>query len=873
MVALVDQNHSGVRGMLNTSLRSFLTLAVDQRDTAYYDSLAQLRWLTRQYKKLSGVADFERKLDIYASWSREQAHRKQLLDLFFGESKRIGDSERRKLLIRNLLIQYQQLGDSFRIADIAHWRADKYYRLGKADSSLIWALDSYQSSLKLDNRLLAGWSCQILGKVYGNYRGDYQRAEEFLGIGEQMFASVDFTRGLAEIRLERAHQRAGRYETELAQAGFHQALSDFRSIGNRLMEGYCLHALAETAYDKDQLDSARYYAELSLEVRRQLKTRYAAESGHSLSSLGLICAARGDDSSAERYYQQADSVFQHAGSTYGLCLNAARAGGLALNQKNVSEARERFEFVCRNSGLFEETLSSLYGLAVCDYLQGDIESALAKLSRCIKRHESSSLRLRVPEAKAGLLSDRIGFYNLTAVIFARLHSQTDERHFLDSVFHYMERSKAQTLRDMIAATPTSEELGLVEPILDSIARLDNSLLFGSNDSAGVVTEMYKMEDSLERVRFKFGYDRQIPGLASLCEAVDLNTVKENLLKPGDLVLEYLVSEFGCYLLATTTNDIILRELGTSREQLDSNVNAILDNIARYPIVATLPTECADLSQKLYRHLIPTELRGPGRIKRIIVIPDGPLFRMPFDVLISDEGRYLIEDCDVSYTSSLTVLSALSSRELGSPEGNDIVIFADPASDSTFVASLPHSRDEIKMIEDAFETCNIKVYTAEEASKASFRSLDFTSTRYLHISTHGVTIERHAERSALVLANEGGTGSCLMQAAEIATMNIPVDMVVLSACGTASGVSLPGEGVMNLAKPFLVAGARSVVATDWNVDDKGAVRFVKTLYSQLARDGQRLRSFSEAKRDFIHSEIPLYRHPYFWASWRLIGAFK
>ena len=77
--------------------------------------------------------------------------------------------------------------------------------------------------------------------------------------------------------------------------------------------------------------------------------------------------------------------------------------------------------------------------------------------------------------------------------------------------------------------------------------------------------------------------------------------------------------------------------------------------------------------------------------------------------------------------------------------------------------------------------------------------------------------------------------------------------------------------MNLAKPFLVAGARSVVATDWNVDDYGAGGFVRSLYSHLANDGQKLHSLSAAKRDFLHSEISLYRHPYFWASWRLIGA--
>lgn len=869
----IKDNHAAVRRALNKSLHEYLKLRGIVADTVPSSNLNELIWLVGQYGEISGVADVGRMLDIYAAWSPDEVRRRLILDSVFRVQIGIPDLKHRIQALHETRRLYGDLADTFKVAAVNYMTAKICLDNGMVDSSMVYALECLDACSTLGYRNFAGWSCLVLAKVHGSYRGDHLLAEEYLEKGADLFASIGYTRGLAEICLNRAHQRASRYETELAQAGFHRALSNFRSIGDQLQEGYCLYSLAETYYDQDQLDSAQFYAEQSLEVRRQLHARYAVESGHSFSSLGLISAARDDESAAERYYQQADSIFQEVGSVHGLCLNSIRMGSLALNSQDADRARERFKFAYENSNRFEDAISSLYGLAVCDYLQGDFESALDRLSLCIKRHESSSLKLPVPQAKTGLLSDRIGFYNLTAAIFAQQFTLSNGRHLLDSVFHYLERSKAQMLRDMIAAPPTLEDLEFVEPILDSIAQLDNALMLGTGDSSTLLAEMYTMEDSLERVRFELRYDRRVPGLASLCEPVDLNVVKRSLLNPGDLVLEYLVTEFGCYLIVLTNEELILREIRTTPGQLEVDVSALLGHIAHYPTTPAPSSEFIEISRRLYQLLIPPELLDPERVQRIMVVPDGPLSRLPFDALISHDGQYLIEVYDISYASSLTVLKAVTSRDIYPSDGDDIVIFADPTTDNVNLASLPSSRNEIKMIQNAFETSKIDVYAGNEASKAKFKSLRYTSTRYLFIATHGVTSERHASRSALVFASHGGSGSGLLQAAEIAAMDIPVDMVVLSACGTASGVSLPGEGVMNLAKPFLVAGALSVVATDWNVDDKGATRFVKSFYSQLAGDGHKLHSFSEAKRDFIHSEIPLYRHPYFWASWRLIGACK
>jgi hypothetical protein len=549
-----------------------------------------------------------------------------------------------------------------------------------------------------------------------------------------------------------------------------------------------------------------------------------------------------------------------------------RIAGSLLDAGQVEQARERFQFTRETTHRFEETLGALFGLAICDYLDDKSGAALDKLRLCIKRHEISSLKLPVPEAKTGMLSDRIGFYNLAATIFAEQYERDGSEPSIDSVFHYLERSKAQALRDMLGAEPTLMHSSLVEPLLERISRIDNELLLGTGDSLALNAEMFKLEDSLQRMRFALTSQSESPALDAFSTIMDLDSVKHEYLKPGDLLLEYLVSAFGCFLILATNEAVTLQRLDTDLHQIGNDVGELIAHINKYPETPTPSEKYIDVCRRLGRLLIPTGVLQLQQTRRLLVIPDGPLYRLPFETLVTEGGRYLIEDFDLCYASSMTVLEVVAARPIRPPGFGDVVVYADPATDSTVIASLAASRNEIVALEGAFGVNRVDAFWGANASKARFRSHDYTSTRYLHIATHGVTDERHIERSALVLANGEGQGSSLLQVAEIAAMNIPVDLVFLSACSTGTGVSLPGEGVMSLAQPFLVAGARSVIATDWNVDDRGATEFVRGFYSQLAAGGSKLHSLAQAKREFLASDIMLYRHPFFWAPWRLVGAY-
>ena len=138
-------------------------------------------------------------------------------------------------------------------------------------------------------------------------------------------------------------------------------------------------------------------------------------------------------------------------------------------------------------------------------------------------------------------------------------------------------------------------------------------------------------------------------------------------------------------------------------------------------------------------------------------------------------------------------------------------------------------------------------------------------RILHFATHAVVDEATAARTALVLAaSEGESG--FVRPGELAALRLDADLVVLSACRTARGVLVEGEGVQGLTAPLLKAGARSVVATSWRIGDRTTFAFVQSLYDALARGLPVTDALRAAKLDAIRRGAP----PREWAVFTAVG---
>jgi CHAT domain-containing protein len=321
-----------------------------------------------------------------------------------------------------------------------------------------------------------------------------------------------------------------------------------------------------------------------------------------------------------------------------------------------------------------------------------------------------------------------------------------------------------------------------------------------------------------------------------------------------------------YAIVLTKSTLHLQHLAATPD-IDYAVSAHLAAIAK-------GAEDLESARKVYSLLIAplkAELAGKARL---LISPDGDLHRLPFETLADSSAKRILDSKIVTYVPSANVLALLRRTGSGSkapslllavsssPASAKPVALMSPMSSSEFPGSgnkrgvfdaddlmlkpLPAANDEIRTVANAFGGGGVLLM---DATESQFKHQDLASFRVIHLALHGLISTRMPDRSALVFrpdANDDG----FLQAREIARLHFRAALVTLSACETGSGKVNGEEGVESLVRPFLLAGARSVVANLWDVDDEFSRGLMKRFYASLAAGNDRDVALQQAKREMI-----------------------
>ena len=325
----------------------------------------------------------------------------------------------------------------------------------------------------------------------------------------------------------------------------------------------------------------------------------------------------------------------------------------------------------------------------------------------------------------------------------------------------------------------------------------------------------------------------------------------------------------------------------------------------------------DLSHDLYSKLFgPVEDMLEG-IKHLLVVPTGPLESLPLNLLITEKPKMdptasVFENYQAAAwlpkTYSLTRLPSVSSLRalrVFASEGQSqdpFIGFGDPVLDGPAgdlrgltvedvyqggeaniaavrnLPELPETSEELKRIAAYLGAPEDKIYLRERASETVLKSTNLTNSRVVAFATHGLVggeISGLAE-PALVLSppNEAtDEDDGLLKASEVAQLKMNADMVLLSACNTASGDELGAEGLSGLARAFIYAGARSLLVSHWSVESTSAAELTTGMFDAINQD-QELGRSEALQRSMIelmtNEDRPYYSHPAFWAPFSLIG---
>lgn len=255
-----------------------------------------------------------------------------------------------------------------------------------------------------------------------------------------------------------------------------------------------------------------------------------------------------------------------------------------------------------------------------------------------------------------------------------------------------------------------------------------------------------------------------------------------------------------------------------------------------------------------------------------MVPDGPLHRVPWDLLRLPDGRSVVQQYSVSVSPSAAILATLWRRPRAGRTPDQparLLAFGDPvygaaASDSSEpLPRLEGSGREARLVARYSPEADVRL--REKASAAYLEHAPLEPYRVIHFATHALVDERAAARTVLVLApdstNNGNVGP-----GDLAALRLDADLVVLSGCRTAGGVLVEGEGVQGLTAPLIEAGARSVVASQWRITDRGTIPFIRDFYEALADSlpvGEALR---QAKLEALHRGVS----PKEWAAFTTVG---
>jgi len=263
---------------------------------------------------------------------------------------------------------------------------------------------------------------------------------------------------------------------------------------------------------------------------------------------------------------------------------------------------------------------------------------------------------------------------------------------------------------------------------------------------------------------------------------------------------------------------------------------------------------------------------PPEVDRLVIIPDGPLHRLPFDALSGGPREpYLAEQFGVSLVPS----AALWLRFRGSPRlpPGKILVLADPSDPSArravrrddVLGALVHARQEAEVALSAFPAGS-EMRTGLPASESFLKSADLRGVSLLHLATHAVTDARDPERAAVMLAPGSPSEDGRLEPREIGSLDLTGKTVVLAGCETSAGPVFRGEGVMSLARAFFGARATSVVGTLERARDDEASLFFSEFYGVLRRGASVGDAVMLAKRERIRQGSP----PAAWADVVLLG---
>jgi CHAT domain-containing protein/tetratricopeptide (TPR) repeat protein len=580
--------------------------------------------------------------------------------------------------------------------------------------------------------------------------------------------------------------------------------------------------------------------------------------------------------------------------------------------------------------------SSLGHMAKLERDRGNLPEAHKLIGEAIGATESVRVTLKSQAARASFLAAARKYYELDIDVLMRLHKQQPDQGYAAAALQVSEKGRARSLLELlrearaeirqgIDASLIEREQTLRKAIAESAER-QTRLLSGKpteEQASAAAREIDGLTTEYEQLQAQIR--QKSPRYAALIQPapLDLAQIQKQVLDPDTLLLEYALGDEKGYVWAVTPDSVQSFELpsraivekaarrfydlATERgktvpeETLVQRKKRLDDADAAYP-------QAAEELSKILLAPIAAELKQ----KRLVIVGEGVLQYVPFAALPSpsadNRATPLIVQHEIVSLPSASVLAVLrNDTENRKPAGKTVAVLADPvfsANDPRLTmgkSQAAHAEDsglsdaQRSASESGLGDLTRLHFSRQEADeiarlagdKRNFKALDFAASRtvatsdrlsdyrIVHFATHGLINNHHPDLSGVVLSlvdEQGRPQNGFLRLYDIYNLKLNADLVVLSACQTALGKEIKGEGLVGLTRGFMYAGAPRVVASYWRIDDRATADIMKRFYSAMLKDGLRPAAALRAAQVSMLQD-KRWQSPHYWAAFTVQGEWK
>jgi CHAT domain-containing protein/tetratricopeptide (TPR) repeat protein len=769
-----------------------------------------------------------------------------------------------------------------------------------------------------------------IGLLY-SMMGEPQKALDLQREARKMFGLIGDQRSEAVCLNSIGYILIGLGQLDEALQSYQSAARMFRTMGDPVRECVAIARIGKIYELRHQNALAIKFYLRWLSLVRELHT--PRMEAIVLRWIGNVYMER-SPAAALFYYQKASRIGRSVIDPAGEAETLAGMASIYRTMRKDTRSLEYFRRALtlrRNLMDRDEEASTLYCIADIERRMGKLDEARADIQEAIGINERLRAKVVSQELRSSYFASVHHRYELYTDILMAQEKQ-EPRNGFQAAFEASERGRSRSLLEMLAEARANIRKGIDPSLLQTEAALLKKLgsceqsriklLSGNHtdlaaaalqaDWDSIFQDYNEVEDKIRQAS---------PQYAALInpQPLGLGNIQREVLEPGTLLLEYSLGERRSFLWAVTGSTIRGYWLPGRKtiESIALHVYELLAKAHSREQERLYWTEAGRLSRILLGP-VSSQLGS----SRLLVVSDGALQYIPFPALPAPRDPNAPSGSrpvpmaalhEIIYLPSASMLQELR-QEIAQrkPAPRSVAVLANPVYDkydsrigaasgqskhergdslaelkSLFrglatsaqtlsLPPLPATQDEadaiVKLVPDEKDRL---VAVGLQATREAAMRPELGQYRIIHFATHGLFDSEHPDRSGLVLSmvdERGQPRNGVLSLTDIYNLNLPADLVVLSACNTALGRDIRGEGLVGLVRGFMYAGAANVVSSLWRVDDTAAAEFMTRFYNRMLQDRLRPAAALRAAQISMWKD-PAWSSPRNWAAYTSQGEWR